>query len=156
MPNKFFSKKEKELEIRHYAFESCSNLPFVDGYLVFFVFRQALAMAGHLLKSLTDALVSFEYVFLSPLFRRPPTPHLIPLMVQQSHQPALKDTPFNINEIFDGFLWGVPTCRRSVEKRMMRKFGAPNWHNKLILPKKNLKVCGSCGHYHEEKRLCGE
>nr|CAG4647547.1 EOG090X0IGM [Megafenestra aurita]SVE92763.1 EOG090X0IGM [Megafenestra aurita] len=111
-------------------------------------------MAGHLLKSLTDALVSFEYVFLSPLFRRPPTPHLIPLMVQQSHQPALKDTPFNINEIFDGFLWGVPTCRRSVEKRMMRKFGAPNWHNKLILPKKNLKVCGSCGHYHEEKRLC--
>lgn len=109
-------------------------------------------MARYLLKSLSDALVHFEYVYLAPLFRRPP-PQWIPVMVQSS-QLVKKDAPFNINEIFDGYLWGVPTCRRSAEKRMMRKYGAANWHNKLILPRKDLKVCGSCGHYHEENRLC--
>ena len=50
-------------------------------------------------------------------------------------------------------LRGVPTGRRSYEKRLMRKFGAPMWHNKLILPK-DLQVCVSCGHYHEKNRLC--
>ena len=50
-------------------------------------------------------------------------------------------------------LRGVPTGRRSAEKRSMRKFGAANWHNKLILPKQ-LQVCVSCGHHHEKHRLC--
>ncbi len=114
-------------------------------------------MAG-ILKSLTDALVCFEHVYLIPLFRRPQSPNWIPLLVQSS-QPSqklsvAKESPFDINSIFDGFLWGVPTCRRSAEKRMMRKYGAANWHNKLILPRKDLKSCGSCGHYHEEHRLC--
>lgn len=61
---------------------------------------------------------------------------------------------FDINEIFDGFLWGVPTNRRSVEKRMMRKYGVANWHNKLLLPRKDLLTCNSCGDHHEKGRLC--
>nr|CAG4637491.1 EOG090X0IGM [Ceriodaphnia reticulata]SVE73301.1 EOG090X0IGM [Ceriodaphnia reticulata] len=86
--------------------------------------------------------------------RRPPNPNWIPLIVQSSQPLVGKESSFDINSIFDGFLWGVPTCRRSAEKRMMRKYGAANWHNKLILPRKDLKACGSCGHYHEEHRLC--
>nr|CAH0102569.1 unnamed protein product [Daphnia galeata] len=111
-------------------------------------------MAGHMLKCLADALLHFEYVYLNALLRQPPTPQLIPLLVQPSQQLVRKDAPFDINSIFDGFLWGVPTCRRSAEKRMMRKYGAPKWHNKLILPRKDIKVCGACGHYHEDKCLC--
>ncbi|XP_032776764.1 39S ribosomal protein L32, mitochondrial [Daphnia magna] len=111
-------------------------------------------MAGHLLKYLTDALGKFEYVYLTPLLRRPPTPHWIPLVVQAPEQLIEKDESFDIKSIFDGFLWGVPTCRRSAEKRMMRKYGAPNWHNKLILPRKDIKTCGTCGHNHEAGRLC--
>ena len=112
-------------------------------------------MAGHLIKSLTNALATFEHVFLAPLFLGPHHQKMIPLLVPlSSHPVARSHTPFDIKSIFDGYLWGVPTCRRSAEKRMMRKFGAPNWHNKLILPRKDLLVCGSCGHYHEEKHLC--
>ncbi|XP_057370198.1 large ribosomal subunit protein bL32m isoform X2 [Daphnia carinata] len=111
-------------------------------------------MAGPLLKYLTDALVKFEYVYLTPLLRRPPTPQWIPLVVQTPQQLMDKDASFDIKSIFDGFLWGVPTCRRSAEKRMMRKYGAPNWHNKLILPRKDIKTCGTCGHNHEAGRLC--
>lgn len=111
-------------------------------------------MAGHLLKCVTDALVKFEYVYLTPLLRGPPTPQWIPLIVQPHQQLIEKDASFDINSIFDGFLWGVPTCRRTTEKRMMRKYGAPNWHNKLILPKKDIKSCGTCGHNHEAGHLC--
>ena len=107
-----------------------------------------------LLKSLTEALVCFEHVYLTPLFRRPPSHNWIPLIVQSSQESLRKESPFDINSIFDGFLWGVPTCRRSAEKRMMRKYGAANWHNKLILPRKDLLACGTCGHYHEQHRLC--
>nr|SVE75501.1 EOG090X0IGM [Daphnia dolichocephala] len=111
-------------------------------------------MAGPILKYLSDALLKFEYVYLTPLLSRPPVPQWMPVLAQSSQQSLEKNTPFDINSIFDGFLWGVPTCRRSVEKRMMRKFGAPNWHNKLILPRKDIKTCGACGDHHEVGRLC--
>nr|CAG4642187.1 EOG090X0IGM [Eurycercus lamellatus] len=112
-------------------------------------------MVGRLLKSMSDALLQFEAVYLSTIWRRPPPPEWIPIVVQSSAiEQTRQSSPFDINNIFDGFLWGVPVCRRSAEKRMMRKYGANNWTNgrKLILP--HLKVCGSCGHYHEDGRLC--
>ncbi|XP_046635367.1 39S ribosomal protein L32, mitochondrial-like [Daphnia pulicaria] len=111
-------------------------------------------MAGQILKRWADALVHFEYVYLNAFLRQPHTPQWIPLLVQPTQELVHKNESFNINSIFDGFLWGVPTCRRSAEKRMMRKYGSPQWHNKLILPRKDIKVCGTCGHYHEEKCLC--
>nr|CAG4645934.1 EOG090X0IGM [Lynceus sp. MCZ IZ 141354] len=55
-----------------------------------------------------------------------------------------------------GIMWAVPHCRRSVEKRLCRKFGAENWGtSKLIKPKLDLQVCMTCGHHHEYNRLCG-
>merc|ERR1711928_225917 len=61
---------------------------------------------------------------------------------------------FNINELFDGFLWGVPTNRRSAEKRMIRKYGVANWHNKLLLPRKDIFTCDLSNQYYEKGRLC--
>nr|CAG4643619.1 EOG090X0IGM [Ilyocryptus agilis] len=111
-------------------------------------------MAGRLLRSLAEVLVQFETVYLSPIWRRPPTGWLPAIAQSPAIDPTKTNTPFDIKSIFDGFLWGVPTCRKSVEKRMMKKYGASNWVNKLILPRKDLLPCGSCGHYHERGRLC--
>jgi large subunit ribosomal protein L32 len=62
---------------------------------------------------------------------------------------------FSLEKIFrDGFLWGVPTKRRSVEKRLSRKFGYPEYVYKLLLPKRNLLVCNTCGHHYEASHLC--
>lgn len=56
--------------------------------------------------------------------------------------------------IGDGFLWAVPRNRRTIEKRWKRKFGSPEYVNKLMLPKTNLRVCNSCGHDYEVGILC--
>lgn len=109
-------------------------------------------MASNLVRSIEAVLKQLEHVFLTPFGPRPPV-EMIPVFAQTSGLSQKRET-FDLRSIFDGFLWGVPTCRRTAEKRMMRKYGAANWHNKLILPRKDLKPCGSCGHYHEENRLC--
>ncbi|XP_063218092.1 large ribosomal subunit protein bL32m [Bacillus rossius redtenbacheri] len=54
----------------------------------------------------------------------------------------------------DGMLWAVPKSRRSVEKRLKRKFGHPDYVYKLLQPKRNLLVCSNCGHHHEAGVLC--
>lgn len=114
-------------------------------------------MITRLLKSLADSVkVEIEKGFWVVGCIRQTNYGMIPVLLEN---PALAPDShpkksFDINETFDGFLWGVPTNRRSIEKRMMRKYGAADWHNKLILPKKNLLSCNSCGHHHEEGRLC--
>lgn len=120
-----------------------------------------IKMVGHFLRSLSRALLQFEAVYVTPLWRKPPRPELIPIMVQSASaqlESAMQGTggSFDINSIFDGFLWGAPTYRRSVEKREMRKYGAENWSTgrKLIPIRKDLKTCYTCGHYHEDGRLC--
>lgn len=62
---------------------------------------------------------------------------------------------FSIESIVgDGFLWAVPRNRRTVEKRLKRKFGDPKYHYKMLQPKKHLLVCNTCGHYYEARNLC--
>uniref|UniRef100_T1J0N9 Large ribosomal subunit protein bL32m n=1 Tax=Strigamia maritima TaxID=126957 RepID=T1J0N9_STRMM len=51
----------------------------------------------------------------------------------------------------NGFVWGVPTSRRSLEKRMMRRL-APGKVYKL---KGNIIVCPVCYSYHEAHTICG-
>lgn len=57
---------------------------------------------------------------------------------------------------FDGFLWGVPKSRRSVETRLKRKFGhfklAPN--SKMLKLRHDLTTCTTCGSWHEIKYVC--
>ncbi|KAJ8870675.1 hypothetical protein PR048_029699 [Dryococelus australis] len=54
----------------------------------------------------------------------------------------------------DAILWAVPKSRRTIEKRMQRKFGHPDYVYKMLLPKNNLLVCNNCGHYHKAGVLC--
>ncbi|CAH2071178.1 unnamed protein product, partial [Iphiclides podalirius] len=63
--------------------------------------------------------------------------------------------PFSIKDIIgDGLLLAVPKFRRTIEKRLKRKFGSPEYVWKMLVPKNNIKVCNDCGHYHERGRLC--
>lgn len=56
--------------------------------------------------------------------------------------------------IGDGFLYAVPKSRRTLEKRMMRKFGHPQYIWKMLVPKTNLISCNTCGADYDPKRLC--
>ena len=56
----------------------------------------------------------------------------------------------------DGFLWAAPKKRRSLEKRLMRKYGSLDTHYKLLIPKKDLIVCVHCGHDHKRGYLCSK
>ncbi|KAK4880877.1 hypothetical protein RN001_004196 [Aquatica leii] len=63
--------------------------------------------------------------------------------------------PLSIKDIIgDGFLWGVPTNRRTIEKRLKRKFGNPYYVYKIMVPKTTLRVCNVCGDDHEVGVLC--
>ncbi|XP_008210206.1 39S ribosomal protein L32, mitochondrial [Nasonia vitripennis] len=67
-----------------------------------------------------------------------------------------QSTNFSIKNIWDnGFLWAVPKHRRSLEKRLNRKFGWPKYNWKPLVPKTNLLMCRACGHYHESFTICG-
>lgn len=71
---------------------------------------------------------------------------------------AIRDSPkttFTLKDLIgDGFLWAVPRNRRTIEKRWKRKFGSPEYVNKLLLPKTNLRICNQCGNDHEVGILC--
>lgn len=56
--------------------------------------------------------------------------------------------------IGDGILWAVPKHRRTVEKRLNRKFGYPEYNWKLLRVKTHLRSCNQCGHDYEAGHLC--
>lgn len=51
----------------------------------------------------------------------------------------------------NGFLFAVPTHRRTLEVRMSRRL-AYRWRYHV---KKNIKICDVCGHYKEAHTICG-
>jgi len=121
----------------------------------FSLFPPATKMALRLLNAVNMTLGHLERICFPAFFQVQPPLELIPIYNQSSETvPKFEKKPFDIKKVFDGFLWGVPICRRSIEKRWMRKYGAPRWHDKLIRPKQNLKLCPSTGEYYEEFRLC--
>nr|CAD7203445.1 unnamed protein product [Timema douglasi] len=58
------------------------------------------------------------------------------------------------NLLEDSILWAVPRHRRTLEKRLTRKYGHPDYVYKMLKAKSNLMVCNSCGHHHEAGLLC--
>jgi large subunit ribosomal protein L32 len=62
--------------------------------------------------------------------------------------------PLEEDKKSEGFVWGVPKKRRSVERRWCRKIGAQGLHMKIFKPKTNLLICDTCGHHYEAKHLC--
>lgn len=58
------------------------------------------------------------------------------------------------NLMKDAILWAVPKTRRTIEKRLKRKFGLKERVWKMLGPKKNLMMCNTCGTHHEAGFLC--
>ncbi|CAK9824235.1 39S ribosomal protein L32, mitochondrial [Anthophora retusa] len=63
--------------------------------------------------------------------------------------PSLKDI------LNDAILWAAPKKRRTIERRLMRRFGVPDRHWKPPVPKTNILMCRKCGHDYEAGTLCG-
>ncbi|XP_034179778.1 mitochondrial ribosomal protein L32 [Osmia lignaria lignaria] len=54
----------------------------------------------------------------------------------------------------DAFLWAVPTKRRTLQKRLCRRYGIPGLVWKPHVPK-TILTCNKCGHHHDVGLLCG-
>lgn len=64
---------------------------------------------------------------------------------------------FSIHDIMkDGILWAVPKNRRTIEKRMSRRMGLVDKHNKMQLPQTDMIVCNQCGHDYKRGYLCSK
>lgn len=67
-----------------------------------------------------------------------------------------KSSSFSLNDLLkDGILWAVPKHRRTIEKRLKRRFGVPKYIWKPPVPKTNILMCPTCGYDYEAGRLCG-
>ncbi|XP_017480872.1 PREDICTED: 39S ribosomal protein L32, mitochondrial-like [Rhagoletis zephyria] len=64
---------------------------------------------------------------------------------------------FSINELMrEGMLWGVPKKRPTIESRLRKRFGVPNYpqNTRLLKPRSDLVVCERCGDHHEVHTIC--
>ncbi|XP_055638743.1 39S ribosomal protein L32, mitochondrial [Toxorhynchites rutilus septentrionalis] len=87
----------------------------------------------------------------------PPPGVLAVVGVEGSNLPASNTpkNPFSLRDLIgDGILWAVPKHRRTIEKRLKRKYGTPEYKSKIFLPKTHLRVCSSCGSDYEVGVLC--
>jgi large subunit ribosomal protein L32 len=72
-----------------------------------------------------------------------------------SYLPSTDSKPFSISDLIgDGILWAVPKHRRTIERRMKRKLGHPDYHQKMLSPKRHLVVCEVCGNHKEVGIIC--
>lgn len=78
-------------------------------------------------------------------------------MIEDSQSTKITYMPsFSLDDLKDSILWAVPKHRRSLEKRLNRKYGWPDKVWKPIVPKKNLLMCNTCGDHYEAGHLCRE
>lgn len=77
------------------------------------------------------------------------------MVLVESSEMSIPPQPLSIKDfIGDGFLWAVPKHRRTVERRMKRRFGDPKYNMKTLQTKNFLQTCQSCGNHHEPGILC--
>ncbi|XP_077293013.1 mitochondrial ribosomal protein L32 [Arctopsyche grandis] len=105
--------------------------------------------------AVTAALRKAETSLLSAIFGRPFPPPVLCVDTYESPITNGNRSPFSIKDVIgDGFLWAVPKTRRTIEKRLNRKYGVPGYYYKPLRVKTNLRVCNTCGHDHEVGLLC--
>ncbi|KAJ6635991.1 39S ribosomal protein L32, mitochondrial [Pseudolycoriella hygida] len=113
-------------------------------------------MIPRILVRLEVLLQHMEHSF-PVLFGTKPPPSIVSLVASNSSVPISSNSvePFSLKDLIgDGFLWAVPRNRRTIEKRLKRKFGHPDYVWKLIKPKTTLRTCNQCGHDYEVGLLC--
>lgn len=63
----------------------------------------------------------------------------------------------NVQQLFgDSIFWAVPKHRRTIEKRLKRKFGCLQDFYKMLMPRTDLLTCNQCGHSYQKRHLCRE
>lgn len=63
----------------------------------------------------------------------------------------------NAQQLFgDSIFWAVPKHRRTIEKRLKRKFGCLQDFYKMLMPRTDLLTCNQCGHGYQKRHLCRE
>ncbi|XP_029667047.1 39S ribosomal protein L32, mitochondrial [Formica exsecta] len=116
-------------------------------------------MAGGLINRLCLSLQRFEQTIFQTIFGRGFSPELCAIDCNSFLNEPKLDNPFGsqpLEDIFNiGILWAVPKKRRTIEKRLGRRFGVEKYCWKPPVPKTNLLICTNCGHDYEAGRLCG-
>ncbi|KAJ8909994.1 hypothetical protein NQ315_008925 [Exocentrus adspersus] len=106
------------------------------------------------LKRINITIQRFEQ-FINFTFRGKYPPDAFCLVGSEADRLPQSPSKFSVKDILgDGFLWAVPKSRRSIEKRLKRKFGHPDYILKIMKPKTNLRTCKVCGDDHEAGVLC--
>uniref|UniRef100_A0A1B0F9Z2 Large ribosomal subunit protein bL32m n=1 Tax=Glossina morsitans morsitans TaxID=37546 RepID=A0A1B0F9Z2_GLOMM len=113
--------------------------------------RKLLTYLGNLINDV-ERLLPF-------IFRQGGPPPALSLAAQPSYWTVNCDRsqhrPYSFKDLLgDGFLWAVPKHRRTIEKRLKRKFGFPEYSWKLLRVKTHLRTCNHCGHDYEAGLLC--
>ena len=116
-------------------------------------------MTGGIINRLCLALQRFEQTIFQTIFGRGFPPGLCAIDCNSFlNEPKLANRygSRSLEEILkDGILWAVPKKRRTLERRLKRRFGVKEYVWKLPVAKTNLLMCTNCGHNYEAGRLCG-
>ncbi|XP_072758788.1 large ribosomal subunit protein bL32m [Anoplolepis gracilipes] len=116
-------------------------------------------MASGIVNRLCVALQKFEQTIFQTIFGRGFPPGLCAIDCNSFlNEPKLNNRfgSQSIEEILNnGILWAVPKRRRTIEKRLSRRFGKEDYCWKPPVAKTNLLICPNCGHNYEAGRLCG-
>lgn len=68
---------------------------------------------------------------------------------------ANNPSQFSLKDIIgNGFLWAAPKRRHTIERRLKRRFGHPDYVWKPPVPKTNILMCPNCGGHYEAGLLC--
>ncbi|XP_030376133.1 39S ribosomal protein L32, mitochondrial [Scaptodrosophila lebanonensis] len=109
-------------------------------------------MSRNLFLSITKFVQHLEHLFLP---NGSPPPALALAGFHQQINDVGSTQNFNLKQLLgNGVLWAVPKHRRTVEKRLNRKFGYPEYVWKPLKVKTHLRTCNQCGHDYEVGVLC--
>ncbi|KAK9295690.1 hypothetical protein QLX08_010098 [Tetragonisca angustula] len=114
-------------------------------------------MAYNIFNRFYQAFKTFNQVIDTILRRSFPSGHLYAIECNTINQVQPVQFPGqSIKDILnETVLWAVPKKRRSLEKRLDRRYGIPEYHWKPHVPKTNILMCRKCGHDYEAGTLCG-
>jgi len=92
--------------------------------------------------------------FCNVIFGRTPPPAISFANPVEPLRPASR-LSINVQQLFgDSIFWAVPKHRRTIEKRLKRKFGCIKDFYKMLMPRTDLLTCNQCGHSYQKRHLC--
>uniref|UniRef100_A0A2S2P9B1 Large ribosomal subunit protein bL32m n=1 Tax=Schizaphis graminum TaxID=13262 RepID=A0A2S2P9B1_SCHGA len=106
------------------------------------------------LRKIKNRLYTDFDAFCHMIFGHAPPPALSFASPAETLKPSIPALT-NVQRLFgDSIFWAVPKHRRTIEKRLKRKFGCINDFYKILLPRTDLLTCNQCGHSYQRRHLC--